>query len=602
MTTTGPGAADYTNLVNHTTPASMVTITDPGATIDSAVAAGTTNNAYLPKRSALGPLKKDVVTILLIGETGSGKTSLMSLLVNLFQGNGPFELTDQHDPTKESGLSQAHSQTTGVKLYTVTTADGTTVQILDTPGLADTNGIDKDDEHKAKINNGIRDFIESIDAVLIVANGTVPRLGAATNYTLSVISSIFPYSIIDNICFVFTNSDLCSLNFQMDDLQPELRGSKWWAIQNPLPLHKSYKTKVENRAPACVLETWSNKLKGRYQETVQTLNGWLAWLDERKVQPTKDINDLYQTSIRIESHIEAALSALTRLHEDRQRWKQIESDLKDAETRKGALENLAAQATEPYWDRQASERPNTICIAADCYQNCHAPCGCVFLNNSAVLGMWCSAFPSDPLLRPTLSAAAAFPSLAAALPFLEAVLPIAAAFPSMAVALPVGLLLMGWRAHQAGSLNCNICGHEAKQHRHYMSAHVQVPREIDPQMQEALDEATTEEGKLAAAFNTVNQELERTEGNIHTTQENTRRLIDEYNVVSLSKSFSGHIRSAIQMLKYRQEELESKPDTATELDLIKESINKLEEKLKVLRGEGQNESEPLVIAPHSLGD
>ncbi|KAF8593911.1 hypothetical protein BDV93DRAFT_612059 [Ceratobasidium sp. AG-I] len=602
MTATDPSATDSTNFGKYATPSTVAT-TESEAVINSGVATGSSDSVSLLRGSVLNPLKKNVITILLIGETGSGKTSLMSLLINLFQGNGPFELTDQHDPTKESGLSQAHSQTTSAKLYVVITSDGTKVQILDTPGLADTAGIGKDDEHKAEINSGIKDFIESIDAVLIVANGTVPRLGAATNYTLSVISSMFPHSIIDNICFLFTNSDLSTLNFQMDTLQPELRDSKYWAIQNPLSLHRNYRAQAGGGAPDRVLESSAKKLKGSYEEAVETLNEWLAWLNERKAQPTQDIHDLYQTFVHIESCIDATLSSLTRLHESRQRWKQIESDLENAEKRKDALAALTVQQTALFWDRQASETPNTLCIAADCYSNCHAPCNLAFLNDSAALGTQCSAFPSDPMLP----AAAALPvvavasSLARILPFTVALPSFVAAVaaPPLAVALPLGLLLLNWRAQQARSLKCNVCGHEAEEHRHYMNTHVQRPKEIDPETKKELDEATSDEQKLEAACNAVKQELKKIEEDILIAQEKTRRLTDKYNVVSLSKNFSGHIQSAIQMLKYRQKELESKPDTATELNLIEDSINELEVKLRVLRGEGRVEAETLAIAQDS---
>lgn len=188
----------------------------------------------------------------------------MSLLVNLFQGNGPLELTERNDPKKETGLSLTQSQTAQPTLYTVTTTDGTKIQILDTPGLADTRGIDQDNKHKAAINAAIKNHITTIDAVLIMANGSVERLGAATDYTLNIITSMFPYSIIGNIGFIFTNSDPLTCNFQMESLQKELRGSPRWLIQNPIALLKNYLKQVEAGAHERTLKQW-----GRNRERLQ---------------------------------------------------------------------------------------------------------------------------------------------------------------------------------------------------------------------------------------------------------------------------------------------------------------------------------------------
>lgn len=275
--------------------------------------------------------KKKVVTILLIGETGTGKTSFMSLLLNLLQGNGPFELEEKHDTTKESGLSKTQSQTTEAALYITTTSDGVEIQILDTPGLADTRGIDQDNKHKAEINSAIKELVTSIDAVLIMANGTIERLGAATSYTLSVITSMFPRPIINNIGFIFTNSDPLTWNFQMDKLQPELRNAQCWLIQNPLALSKNYETQAKRGGPDAVMKKWRRTLTTCYEDTVETLNEWLEWLDERDVQPTKGINDLYQKLVSIESYLEAKLSALTRSHERRRTWESLKFDLEDTE-------------------------------------------------------------------------------------------------------------------------------------------------------------------------------------------------------------------------------------------------------------------------------
>lgn len=252
----------------------------------------------------------------------------MSLLLNLFEGNGPFELQEKHKTSRESGLSKTQSQTTKATLYTIKTSYGAKIKILDTPGLADTRGISQDNKHKEEINKAIKELVTSIDAVIIMANGTVQRLGAATDYTLDVITSMFPYSIADNIGFIFTNSDPLTWNFQMKGLRPELKRARHWLIQNPLALSKNYQAQTKHgQIPEAMKKKWHRNLENTYEDTIETLNEWLKWLDECRVQPTKAINDLYQKSVGIESYIEAALSSLTRSSEQRQKWEKIQFDL-----------------------------------------------------------------------------------------------------------------------------------------------------------------------------------------------------------------------------------------------------------------------------------
>ena len=70
------------------------------------------------------------------------------------------------------------------------------VRILDTPGLADTRGLQQDEAHKKSIATQIQQHIDSVNAVLILANGTVPRITVGTDYALSTLSAIFPKSIL----------------------------------------------------------------------------------------------------------------------------------------------------------------------------------------------------------------------------------------------------------------------------------------------------------------------------------------------------------------------------------------------------------------------
>ncbi|CAE6447231.1 unnamed protein product [Rhizoctonia solani] len=252
------------------------------------------------------PKKKRVVTVILVGETGSGKTSFLSLLLNLFQGNGPFELKAQHYGETESGLDKTQSQTTEARLYTFDTTDGVKFQILDTPGLADTRGIDEDKKHRERIYRAVNELVTRIDGVMIVANGSIERLTAATSYTLETLSTLFPRSIKNNIGILFTNVgvDETGLNFQMASLPPGLQTPEYWCIDNPFSLYKRYlDTAGRAQGSGNRKLKQEKKLKENYDETVESLDTWLRWLDEREAIPTTEITELYHKSTEIESRL-----------------------------------------------------------------------------------------------------------------------------------------------------------------------------------------------------------------------------------------------------------------------------------------------------------
>jgi energy-coupling factor transporter ATP-binding protein EcfA2 len=248
--------------------------------------------------------KKETLTILLVGETGVGKTSFLSLLINLFSGRGPSELALFHSPSNESNLSRSQSQTNDAFMYQFVSTDGVHVRILDTPGLADTRGIDQDKAHRASIVRAIDEQVKTIDSVVVLANGTQERLSVATEYALSAIGSMFPRSIAGNISFIFTHvPDPLSMNFCSSSLPPAFISCNMWTIQNPIAQYVKYNEYIAANTPQTQREHLWNILVHNYDQTVCTRTAFLKWVDSCKPQPTKAIQELFDMSMAIESKL-----------------------------------------------------------------------------------------------------------------------------------------------------------------------------------------------------------------------------------------------------------------------------------------------------------
>lgn len=179
--------------------------------------------------------------MLLIGETGSGKTSLLNLLCNcgLIQALGfeeGLEKFRQFNDIKleNAGSCKMESKTSGAKLYNVDLGE-LKVGVIDTPGFGDSRGLEEDKKHSKKIVEALK-AEEYINCVCLVINGHQSRMSATLRYVLTEITSILPREILNNVIVVFTNTtDPLELNFDTD-VFPEYFGREiehQYTIENP---------------------------------------------------------------------------------------------------------------------------------------------------------------------------------------------------------------------------------------------------------------------------------------------------------------------------------------------------------------------------------
>ncbi|KIL58586.1 hypothetical protein M378DRAFT_15433 [Amanita muscaria Koide BX008] len=493
-------------------------------------------------------------TILLVGETGTGKTTFLSLLANILTGRSPNDYVFSHDEDNEAGDGDRHSQTNSAKLYEFKSKNGVAVRILDTPGLADTRGLAQDEKHKENIARAIKDNIHVVNAVLILANGTLPRLSAATDYALSTLSSIFPRSLVENIGIIFTNVSIqLSLNFDQNSLPERLRNpDSQFRLDNPVALWKKCLARCSNsRVTKRERSEWKAEIHQKHQKALRTLASLFDWLDTLVPQPTTDIVRLYGKTQEIEQKIFHYLAHAGQLTIKETELKRIIKDLDVTKSSKEKHQHYQRIIKNKIWVQYPTPTGSATCLQSDCYSNCP-------IRQSDVVNAKISSAPQCLTL--------AFLGLGLASGVMW---PFALTWGFSAFYYPIKFL---------ADSTCPHCKHPY--HNHHYGA-MKWQQEEDKKVlldQEALRNYTaakTEHDRQELLRVSVEQTVEILQKEIDNSLSQVEALTQEYAALSISGSFSEQVVKTIVLLELHLESMRQKGNV--------ESARKVDDSLKKMK-------------------
>ena len=130
----------------------------------------------------------NIAKILLIGETGAGKSTFINYLSNYFHKGNLNNLkiaipckyyplpTEQFSHNELNIHDNTQSKTSDCTQYMFT--DSTTNKqyiFLDTPGLSDTRGIEQNESNINEMNDAITQ-LGNLTSVIVIVNGSISRL------------------------------------------------------------------------------------------------------------------------------------------------------------------------------------------------------------------------------------------------------------------------------------------------------------------------------------------------------------------------------------------------------------------------------------------
>ena len=321
--------------------------------------------------------------MLLIGETGSGKTSFLNLLCNskLFEELGTevdaakFNRIKHYNDLKiENSTARAMASKTSEAKFYNTKLCNMRITVIDTPGFGDSRGLEQDKKNVKKIIDALKGE-EYVNCICLVINGRQSRMSASLKYVMSEISTILPKEVFDNIIVVFTNSaDPLDCNFDIRELDHyfEKRIQRVFYIENPYCRIEKAKQKGTQLSP----EQIAQSLKKSFVDTAECLHSLQKTIKDFEDVHTLHFIKLYDTKQEIERDVIIILASYDEQTELEKQIKNVEEEV-DAHLKSKSLytdfkTTREVEVVKPV--KTPEKRHNTLCGAPECYSNCHIPC------------------------------------------------------------------------------------------------------------------------------------------------------------------------------------------------------------------------------------
>ncbi|KAL0152236.1 hypothetical protein M9458_051959 [Cirrhinus mrigala] len=311
--------------------------------------------------------------ILLVGETGAGKTTLINAMVNYSLGV-KFEEENWYEITEEEARDQSESQTSEITMYEIFPVKGyISLTIIDTPGYGDTRGLEKDLEVAENLatlfqsNDGVRE----IDAVCFVTQASKNRLCDRQHYIISSILSLFGKDIVNNIVFLITHSD----NLPPKNVIGAINKAK-------IPCRRDKKGQpvcfLFNNRQADARQTRERHMRAQkdaWEDSMDNVRDFLQSLDEKNRRSLELTSDVLMERIRFEASICNLQLRIQEKESKKSEKKQIQEAMRQNKEKIDRHTNFSIRVKKtvkmkvPIESKSWKHRRATTCTV--CEENCH---------------------------------------------------------------------------------------------------------------------------------------------------------------------------------------------------------------------------------------
>lgn len=466
----------------------------------------------------------------MLGQTGSGKTSFLNLLCNLqiVQAYGYKGSMDRFREFQDMSLENAQatacqSKTSGATSYDITYG-GLQIQLVDTPGFADTRGPDEDKRHVQRIIERLA-AIDSVNGILLVINGREARLGVGLKYVLGQVTALLPHTVLQQVLVVYTNTaDILDLNFHQDSLK-EFFGmvpQHVFNLENPFCRLQ----KARQLGERLSVDQIAKSLETSFIKANEVVQGVVAVIEDMKPVHSIEFVKLHTLQKEIERNMNNILSEIFCIDEQTKDGKRLLEEIQAANREAKLNSGFLTTQHIPKWILVAVPRHYTLCGVRGCYSNCHGQCNLEKSMSKDVIRT-CGAMSED---------------------------------------------------------YCKVCSHKYDLHYHdevEWQEQIIVESKEDADMKKRFEEAKdlATRKTMAADFikNKLRQAQEKKE---HLCKELTHKVL-EFQTVAVSKSYASLLKQQVELV---DEHIRAAMQTGADTKGLKEAKSILEHQFQVVQG------------------
>ncbi|KAK3291286.1 uncharacterized protein B0H64DRAFT_45564 [Chaetomium fimeti] len=353
----------------------------------------------LVRLKSLQPLTMQEINVLILGETGVGKSTFINAFVNYLtydsleeaikarkpqyvvpysfslpypDGNGgfnPLDIKVGTSPDEHHG-ALGESATRKTTVHRIPLNNTTILRFIDTPGIGDTRGIQQDALNKEDILATLR-HIDKLHGILILLKPTNSRLDVMFRFCITELLTHLHQDAASNFCFGFTNTR--GSFYTPGDTYVPLKAllEKYNNSKISLSTHTTYCFDSESFRFLAALSETQTQMPGlndferswdrSVRESKRLLAHW-ATLRGHRVKSTLSLNTARDLILAIREPLsmleEMAMESIKENERDAKALQQAEITWKELESR--------LFISTIVLEHSVLDKPRTVCTHADC--------------------------------------------------------------------------------------------------------------------------------------------------------------------------------------------------------------------------------------------
>ncbi|XP_058626453.1 uncharacterized protein LOC131537179 isoform X1 [Onychostoma macrolepis] len=329
--------------------------------------------------------------ILMVGETGTGKTTIINTMINYMLGV-KFEDQEFYQITEETeDADQSQSQTSEITVYEVFVEENpTSLTIIDTPGYGNTEEHEKDREISEYLIRlfSDEDGIHNIDAVCFVMKASQNRLSKKELYIFHSVLSILGKDMENSILFLMSQSDGLPPKDALDAIKTaEIPCRK---NTNKQPVHLLFNNRQKDKRD----EQFELKYRSAWEMGEKSMNQFFTLLEENNRKSVEMTLDVLKERRRLEACVDNLERRINekeiKMQELTEIQKSIRQNRDEIQNRKNVEFTVTKTVKEKVLIKNQSWRNSYATCCSVCQENCHVR-GCWWVNDLS----WCSVMENN---------------------------------------------------------------------------------------------------------------------------------------------------------------------------------------------------------------